>query len=94
MISCVVMGLCYHSPVLSLMDDYKRNHAPTFGNWDYAVGLLITQYFESIKPARQAGVCSGTAVYGETDLYEDDLKRTVITVVPCPSHSLLTQEKQ
>ncbi|KAK9132627.1 hypothetical protein Scep_012155 [Stephania cephalantha] len=85
MISCVVMGLRYHSPVLSLMDDYKRNHAPAFGNWDYAVGLPITQYFESIKSVRQAGLLRHN--YGERDLYEDDLKRTVITVVPCPSHS-------
>ncbi|KAK9082679.1 hypothetical protein Scep_029150 [Stephania cephalantha] len=92
MISCVVMGLCFHSPVLSLMDDYKRNHVPAFGNWDYADGLPITQYFESVESARQAGLFRHS--YGERDLYEDDLKKTVITVVPRPRKVKSGEEKQ
>ncbi|KAF6135270.1 hypothetical protein GIB67_021632 [Kingdonia uniflora] len=47
------------------MDEWKRNHVPAFGNWDYADELPITQYFES---ARQAGLIRHN--HSSTDLQD------------------------
>ncbi|KAJ4846120.1 hypothetical protein Tsubulata_000814 [Turnera subulata] len=49
------------------MDEWRRSgQIPTFGNWDHANELPITQYFEC---ARQAGLVRNSNSSGECDLY-------------------------
>ncbi|KAL5064473.1 hypothetical protein RYX36_026210 [Vicia faba] len=57
------------------MEYWKRSgQIPTFGNWDIANKLPITQYFEN---TRQAGLIHYSSSSGETDLYEVDHKKPV-----------------
>ncbi|CAI8615637.1 unnamed protein product [Vicia faba] len=66
------------------MDEYwkRSGQIPTFGNWDIANELPITQYFEN---ARHAGLIryssssgeSAPYLHGEQDLYAVDSKKPV-----------------
>ncbi|KAK8634027.1 hypothetical protein V6N13_014856 [Hibiscus sabdariffa] len=70
------------------MDDYckRSGQIPSFGDWDYANELPITQYFEC---ARQAGLIRFSSSSGESnpyaaphDLYEADSRKHSRDLVP------------